>query len=416
MRSGAIGCVRSTCPASVSAGSPARRRTRASRRSCSSRPTPPAPVPRCPPRARPPAIREGGRSRGRRPQRGVLGRRSGARRRHVEDGDAVAQEIRPAQRPALREGPDEVGAARTFDDSRGHGSQERARRPSPRERPALPGGARRRPVRLEEERHVAGRDRRRRDDGGRARRGRGGGTGPRRLDGAQHEERAEKQGEDRDERERETARRPPGSALAGPSACRERGRLRRRSGSTSRGCPRACRPTCRRNSSLPIFFSSSGFVMNDTSTRTAGALTPMRTRKGACFTPRVVIPSRRLKSRLYDLGEARGRREVLVLREVPQDEVEVAYRRVLLGRSGVADAASRSRSRRAAPRRGRTRPARGSRPRCRARTAAREALQWIERKTSAFAAFAAAARSSRPTVASDVRVMTTRYPRRWRTS
>ena len=60
--------------------------------------------------------------------------------------------------------------------------------------------------------------------------------------------------------------------------------------------PASVSAVCRRNSSDASFFSSSGFVMKATSTRTAGAFTPIRTRKGACFTPRVATPRRRLKS------------------------------------------------------------------------------------------------------------------------
>ena len=45
-------------------------------------------------------------------------------------------------------------------------------------------------------------------------------------------------------------------------------------------------------------------------------------------------PEQPVEVGLHDLGEARGSREVLVLREVPEDEVEVAHGRVLLGRLG----------------------------------------------------------------------------------
>ena len=60
--------------------------------------------------------------------------------------------------------------------------------------------------------------------------------------------------------------------------------------------PASVSATAFRNSSEATFCSSSGFEMKATSTRTAGALTPIRTRKGACLTPRVVMPRRRLKS------------------------------------------------------------------------------------------------------------------------
>ena len=108
--------------------------------------------------------------------------------------------------------------------------------------------------------------------------------------------------------------------------------------------------------------SSSGFVMKATSTRTAGAFTPMRTRKGACFTPRVVMPSRRLKS-ACTISASRADAERCWFCARSQRMRSRSRTAAYFSACSASRPAQRSRSRRGEPRRGPTRRGRGSTPR-----------------------------------------------------
>ena len=176
--------------------------------------------------------------------RSGLARREKRRRREVDDGDSLAQEVRAAQGPALGKRSHELLATRPVHHGSGDGSEERhvvdRRGNVPRFRVEPIVGRR-----LEVERDLPRRDGGRWNHGRRPQRGHGGG-GRRRPPHAAPEEKGQKKQEQQDdEREGETAR----HAAAVPSSCRALSARTAQAtqsppcGNTCRGFPRAFPPS-----------------------------------------------------------------------------------------------------------------------------------------------------------------------------